>query len=60
MNLDAIELAADKLLIVEETPIESHDFMYDVAQRIHADLRSNSPVFAELATLLGYIEAHTG
>src|ERR1035437_2015297 len=59
-NLEAAELAADKLVIVEETPIESRDFTHGVAQRIYGDLRCNSPVFAELATLLAYVEAHIG
>ena len=59
-NLEAAELAADKLVIVEETPIESRDFTHGVAQRIYGDLRSNSPVFAELPTLLAYVEAHIG
>jgi iron complex transport system ATP-binding protein len=59
-NLEAAELAADKLVIVEETPIESRDFTHGVAQRIYGDLRSNSPVFAELATLLAYVESHIG
>jgi hypothetical protein len=36
-NLEATELAADKLVIVEETPIESRDFTHDVAQRIYGD-----------------------
>ena len=59
-NLEAAELAADKLVIVEETPIESRDFTHGVAQRIYGDLRSNSPVFAELTTLLAYVESHIG
>ncbi|MEI7826799.1 MAG: ABC transporter ATP-binding protein [Euryarchaeota archaeon] len=59
-NLEAAELAADKLVILEETPIESRDFTQGVAQRIYSDLRSNSPVFAELATLLAYVESHIG
>ena len=59
-NLEAAELAADKLVIVEETPIESRDFTHGIAQRIYGDLRSNSPVFAELTTLLAYVESHIG
>jgi iron complex transport system ATP-binding protein len=59
-NLEAAELAAEKLVILEETPIESRDFTYGVAQRIYEDLRSNSAVFAELATLLAYVESHIG
>ncbi len=59
-NLEAAELAADKLVILEETPIESRDFTQGVAQRIYSDLRSNSPVFSELATLLAYVESHIG
>ncbi len=59
-NLEAAELAADKLVILEETPIESRDFTHGVAQRIYEDLRSNSPVFTELATLLAYVESHIG
>jgi iron complex transport system ATP-binding protein len=59
-NLEAAELAEDKLVIVEETPIESRDFTHGVAQRIYGDLRHNSPVFAELPTLLAYVEAHIG
>lgn len=59
-NLEAAELAADKLVIVEETPIESRDFTHGVAQRMYGDLRSHSPVLAELATLLAYVESHIG
>jgi iron complex transport system ATP-binding protein len=59
-NLEAAESAADKLVILEETPIESRDFTHGVAQRTYEDLLSNSPVFAELATLLAYIESHIG
>jgi len=59
-NLEAAALAADKLVILEETPIESRDFTRGVAQRTYEDLRSNSPVFAELAALLAYIESHIG
>jgi len=59
-NLEAAELAADKLVILEETPIESRDFTHGVAQRVYNDLRSNSPVFSELATLLAYVESHIG
>ncbi|MGA7075074.1 MAG: ABC transporter ATP-binding protein [Halobacteriota archaeon] len=59
-NLEAAELAADKLVILEETPIESRDFTHGVAHRIYEDLRSNSPVFAELETLLAYVESHIG
>jgi hypothetical protein len=59
-NLEAAELAADKLVIVEQTPIESRDFTHGVAQRIYADLRNTSPVFAELKALLAHVEAHIG
>ncbi len=59
-NLEAAELSADKLVIVEETPIESRDFMHGVAQRIYGDLRNNSPVFAELTALLAYVVSHIG
>jgi iron complex transport system ATP-binding protein len=59
-NLEAAELAADKLVILEETPIESRDFTHGAAQRIYGNLRSSSPVFAELAMLLAYVESHIG
>ena len=59
-NLEAAELAEDKLVILEETAIESRDFTHGVAQRTYEDLRSNSLVFAELATLLAYVESHIG
>ncbi len=59
-NLEAAELAADKLVIVKQTPIESRDFTHGVAQRIYADLRNTSPVFAELKALLALVEAHIG
>ena len=59
-NLEAAELAADKLVIFEETPVESRDFTHGVAQRIYRDLRRDRRVFAELATLLAYVESRIG
>ena len=59
-NLEAAELAADKLVIVEETRIESRDFTLGVAQHMYEDLKNNLPVFTELTTLLAYVEAHIG
>ncbi|MGZ7132360.1 MAG: hypothetical protein ACXVH6_03150, partial [Halobacteriota archaeon] len=57
-NLEAAELAADKLARLEETSIETRDFTLGVAQRMYEDLRNNLPVFTELEKLLIYIESH--
>jgi hypothetical protein len=51
-------LAKDKLVILEETPIEAHDFTLGVAQRLYGNLRGDPPVFAELEKPLAYIESH--
>ncbi len=59
-NLEAAALAGDKLVILEETPIESRDFTPGVAQRLYGDLRERCLVFTELATLVEHIESHIG
>jgi cobalamin transport system ATP-binding protein len=56
-NLEAAALAQDKLVILEETPIESRDFTSGIAQRIYGDLRQTCPVFPELAPLVEYVRA---
>ena len=42
-NLKAAELSVDKLVIVEETPIESRGFTHGVAQRIYGDDEGTAP-----------------
>jgi iron complex transport system ATP-binding protein len=59
-NLEAAALAGDKLVILEETPIESRDFTPGVAQRLYGDLRERCLVFTELSTLVEYVESHIG
>ncbi|MGZ8933183.1 MAG: ABC transporter ATP-binding protein, partial [Halobacteriota archaeon] len=59
-NLEAAALAEDKLVILEETPIEARDFTQGVAQPLYEDLRERCLVFTELATLVEYIESHGG
>jgi cobalamin transport system ATP-binding protein len=59
-NLEAAALAGDKLVILEETPIESRDFTPGDAQRLYGDLRERCLVFTELATLVEYVESHIG
>ncbi|MGZ4894329.1 MAG: ABC transporter ATP-binding protein [Halobacteriota archaeon] len=59
-NLEAAALAEDKLVILEETPIESRDFTPGIAQRLYGDLRERCLVFTELATLVEYVASHVG
>ena len=59
-NLEAAALAGEKLVILEETPIESRDFTPGVAQRLYGDLRERCLVFTELSTLVEYVESHIG
>ena len=59
-NLEAAALAEDKLVILEETPIESRDFTPGIAQRLYGDLRERCLVFTELAMLVEYVASHVG
>jgi iron complex transport system ATP-binding protein len=54
-NLEAAQQAAHKLVVFEETPIETRDFTRGVAQRMYTGLRG--PVFTELSALLTGIES---
>jgi len=59
-NLEAAALVEDKLILLEETPIEDRDFTPGVAQRLYEDLKERCVVFTELATLVEYVESRIG